>query len=294
MADDPHNGAHHPGTPAAPSPTTAPADAAPLPVGILCPDCGYDLRGSTSERCPECGFLLEPLRTGESQIPWSHRAQLGWFKAYWKTVWLVTARPKRFCQEMARPVSYADSQSFRWVTAAHAVLTIVVGGLVPILWPERRGMSQDEDAWWPVGGAVFTLSVWLCLLPGLASYFFQPRRLTVEQQNRAIALSYYAWAPLAFMVISLPCLVAALALGWPWGPTVADVLGVVAILVACLTPWVGYASLQAFAKYTLHLSAGARFVRMLLMSAALMGLTLLLALVPLSVFYFLLIIHSLR
>ena len=54
-----------------------PPDLPPLPEGIYCLDCGYDLRGSTSARCPECGFSLELLRTGESQIPWAHRRELG-------------------------------------------------------------------------------------------------------------------------------------------------------------------------------------------------------------------------
>jgi hypothetical protein len=34
-------------------------------------------------------------------------------------------------------------------------------------------------------------------MTGLPSYFFHPRHLPLEQQNRAVALSYYTCAPLA-------------------------------------------------------------------------------------------------
>ncbi len=100
---------------------------APLPEGLYCPDCGYDLRSLTSTRCPECGFGLEAVRAGESQIPWTYRRELGRFRAYWKTVWLVLRWPKQFCLEVARPVSYRDSQSFRWMTVAHAYAAVLAG-----------------------------------------------------------------------------------------------------------------------------------------------------------------------
>ena len=44
-------------------------EASPLPVGAVCPDCGYDLRGLTGDRCPECGFDLNVVRTQTPQIP---------------------------------------------------------------------------------------------------------------------------------------------------------------------------------------------------------------------------------
>ncbi len=291
MADDPHAAARPSGTTAPPSPTTAAADAAPLPVGILCPDCGYDLRGSTSERCPECGFLLEPLRAGESQVPWSHRGQLGWFKAYWKTVWLVTRRPKRFCVEATRPVSYPDSQSFRWVTIVHVYVSSLIGALAWIL----EGSSWRIGGFpWILGGLLFCSLALPVLLPGLASYFFQPRHLTVEQQSRAIALSYYAWAPLAIVSWALPFLVAALMRRPPWRPTISVGLAILAGLIVIMAVAMAYGLVMEFAKRTLHLRPGAMFLRMIVLSALLLGLSSLVVLIPLSVFYFLLIIHSLR
>ena len=76
---------------------------------IYCPECDYNLRGLTSERCPECGLLLAFLRESTSQIPWIHRADFGIVRSYWRTVFWVMFRRKRFAAEIARPVSYADS-----------------------------------------------------------------------------------------------------------------------------------------------------------------------------------------
>ena len=76
-----------------------PAALARMPEGVHCLECGYDLRGSTSPCCPECGFALELLRASESQIPWTHRRQLGFWRAYRRTVWMVTFRGRKFCAE---------------------------------------------------------------------------------------------------------------------------------------------------------------------------------------------------
>jgi DNA-directed RNA polymerase subunit RPC12/RpoP len=39
----------------------------------LCPHCGYDLRGSTGLRCPECGWRI--VTPGRSKAPWSDADQ---------------------------------------------------------------------------------------------------------------------------------------------------------------------------------------------------------------------------
>lgn len=273
-----------------------PGDSVPpaaLSEGVLCPDCGYDLRGSTSARCPECGFALGVLRTAASQIPWSYRRELGWFRAYWKTVWLVVRWPKRFCIEMARPVSYADSQSFRWVTLLHVYLPILLGSL---MWPVSdyiRGWQGGAVMWWLLGGLQVVALGLLAMVPGLASYFFQSRRLLVEAQNRAIALSYYAWAPLAVLPLVLPLYVATLVCWSPRGiyyaafPAVALVIGVYAAVLS-------ERRVLRIAQYTLHRSWTAALVRVVLLNALALLLGLLLLLLPLSVFWLLILRDSLR
>lgn len=93
---------------------------------LFCPQCDYSLRGLSSERCPECGFAVPEVLAGESVIPWIHRTTLGFWRAYWRTVWMATFRQRRLRNVMARPVSFAESQKFRWVTILFAYLPLVL------------------------------------------------------------------------------------------------------------------------------------------------------------------------
>ncbi|HEX5242188.1 MAG TPA: hypothetical protein VFW23_02920 [Tepidisphaeraceae bacterium] len=55
-------------------------------------------------------------------------------------------------------------------------------------------------------------SIWLFffLITGLNSYFFHPAHLPIEQQNRAVAMSYYASGPLSWVVGPSLLLIAAI------------------------------------------------------------------------------------
>ena len=282
--------------PLAHDPATDPVpDLPPLPTGTFCPECGYDLRGSTSPRCPECGFQLQPLRTVESQIPWAYRRELGWFRAYWRTTWRVIRRPKRFCLEMSRPVSFADSQSFRWITLLHAYVPALLGALAWVASRYARGRPLSEGDWWALGGLLLWVLLMLAALPGLASYFFQWRKLSIEQQNRAIALSYYAWAALPAVPIGLLVLLLGFELYRPpWGSTTTDALFTAAAILPLFGLFDVYVKLNTFAAQIAHETALRRFLRMglLWMLSVLLGL--LLAVVLLVPFYLLVIFHSLR
>src|SRR5262245_15490774 len=56
---------------------------------LLCPQCGYDLQGIDSARCPECGELLDREHLARSRIPWVSRGEIGRAAAYVRTVWQV-------------------------------------------------------------------------------------------------------------------------------------------------------------------------------------------------------------
>ena len=185
------------------STTRVGAPLSPLAEGVYCPDCGYDLRGSTSPRCPECGYDLALLRSGESLIPWVHRRQIGRLRAYVRTAWLVTFRNRQFCAEVARTVSYADAQRFRWTTVAIAYVTLLASQVVYSQSLAKAGVLQFLAGieWFAIPIAIAPLLA-LAALTGLPSYFFHPRHLPVALQDRAIALSYYTCAPLAFSWIA--------------------------------------------------------------------------------------------
>jgi len=178
---------------------------------LFCQECGYNLRGLTGDRCPECGHSLEAVRSRVSRLPWVHRAELGRCRAYWRTVWFVMFRHKRFYEEVARPVSYTDAQRFRWVSVLHVYLPILAGTLLlyALVWPtpfEDAFFDEAFRAVWPMAVLHVCILLLLAAATGLPSYFFHPRDIPVEQQNRAIAMSYYAcaalaWTPLAFVIL---------------------------------------------------------------------------------------------
>jgi hypothetical protein len=166
---------------------------------LYCPDCGYSLRGLTSERCPECGLRLNFIESAVSLIPWERRRELGRTRAYWQTAWLASFRPKRFCRAAYQPVSYPCAQKFRWLTVAQAyVALLLVLGTLEALGIELLEELAEETGWWFVAFAGLCPLLALVALTGVPSYFFRPRTLPVERQNRAVALSYYGCALLGY------------------------------------------------------------------------------------------------
>lgn len=267
---------------------------------LFCQNCGYNLRTLTSDRCPECGYSLETVRSEICTIPWVHREKLGRFRAYWQTVFLVMFRQRWFCDEMARPVIFGDSQRFRWVTVLYCYLPLLAAGVaLHLIEPGLGSAGVMPTSWldqvvaypWLVALLYDALFLFFAMATGLPSYFFHPRGVPIEQQNRAIALSYYACGPLAVTVVPATSGVVAAALG----PDRS--LGLFFLLLAVLLP------LALFAAWWLdviHLTLRilpqrkARAVLVAVMVPVLWQLAALVAMVglPLAAWYVALIVYS--
>ena len=196
-----------PDKPAAPDPTTPAASA--YADDLFCPECGYSLRGLTSERCPECGLDLSFIESEVSIIPWEHRREVGLIKAYWRTVWLINFRGKVFHRASYQPVSQRDSLSFRAVCIAHAFVPIVLAAIM--LYPLEPDWVQTTINF---TGRQFIPIVCLCVLTclfvitGLPSYIFDSKLLKPTRRDRAVTLGNYAcawlaWSPLACVFLTL-------------------------------------------------------------------------------------------
>jgi hypothetical protein len=85
-----------------------------------CAACGYDLRGLPNCVCPECGLAFDP-RARVAEVPWLNRGRRGAFRAYWATVVMVLLRPRRFGEQVWRPVE-VDAK----LTRRFRVITIVI------------------------------------------------------------------------------------------------------------------------------------------------------------------------
>jgi hypothetical protein len=182
---------------------------------FLCPGCGYNLRGLTQDRCPECGAPFDRATLSDSQLPWVHRGHRGRQRSYWRTVWEVTVHPKALAAEFCRPVDHAAAQRFRWFTIFWAWLPLVVSTFGFHVLHDKDFLFLDLSSVIPDLGLTlsFHLAVIVALaaLTGVPTYFFHPRRLPVEYQNRGVALSYYACAPLAWAPVV--CILGGLAAG---------------------------------------------------------------------------------
>ena len=164
----------------------------------VCPACGYDLRSIQSERCPECGLPVDLSILPVSRLPWAHRRTIGRFRAFWATTLLVFFNTDRLADEIARPVSLADARRFALTTSLVASIPVVAWTICVTL----IELKDDIASWLEVTIiASLALAIWLALfmIAGVASYFFHPGSISLTRQNRAIALSYYTTAPLAWL-----------------------------------------------------------------------------------------------
>jgi hypothetical protein len=176
-------------------------------LDLHCLACGYSLRGIESQRCPECGTPIDRDGLSLPGIPWERRRTIGRIRAYWQTVRIAIIRPRSLAESVLDPV-YSDARKFQQVTVLLAFLPLLAAGiwiLVNAEADEFRSLSQNfsqHRLGWALEAGLLPLCagcLWLFLFTatGAASYFFHPRSISIERQNRAITLSYYACAPLA-------------------------------------------------------------------------------------------------
>ena len=191
-----------------------------------CPRCGYDLRGNPSGVCPECGEAFDPrtLETAAADLPWQTSRRLGRVVGFVRTVWRTVARPQEIARQTWRPVSYRQARAFQLACVVLAWL-VVAPPVCGWLWDLLRAFVADnygETASLPgraadaavVAAAGAGLFLWLLTATGVASYFFHPARLPAGLQDRAVAVSYYAAAPLALVPLAAACLWVFYRVGW--------------------------------------------------------------------------------
>jgi len=226
---------------------------------LHCPDCGYNLFGIASDRCPECGLSIDRSILGESRLAWSHRRRIGRVRAFLRTNVLVTFQPRRIALEVNRPVNYADAQKFRHLCILLAWLPLVA----VVLW--IAWMSDTPMSWWErlCFAIICGFSTWLYFLAitGLPSLFFHPKTLPTVRQNRAVALSFYAAAPLAWML--MPAIILGVSGIMMNGPNLwffeAETLMVVALVLLGVIFAMQASSSVILLKHATHCSATRRW-----------------------------------
>jgi hypothetical protein len=199
---------------------------------LLCPACGFDLRATASDRCGECGLVIDRAALQVSGIPWVYRRRIGRVRAYLKTFWQVTVDSKAIRYEAAKPQEAGDGRAFGRVTAcivAMALLAVFAaavfadGGLTFVaIQPQNLFNSfgnstapmapylQDLLVPWSAGATIAPVMP-LCLISlalcvsGAQRYVFRAPNAPALHRQRAAALSYYVTAPLILLLPALGC-----------------------------------------------------------------------------------------
>ena len=236
----------------------------------LCPACDYDLRGITSARCPECGLVIEnapPLT-----IPWEHRRQMGYVRAFWRTVRLAMFQCRRLAQAVGAPVDEKAAKRFRLIVSLIAAAP-PAAILLAVMWHEggtgfinvatldindsgwgsaRLAIGWEWSTLWS-GGATLVpilpigmlLTIWFAT--GSARLWFRERSES-GGEKRSATLSMYACAPLIWLPIAAAAVAGLLAFGalqnLPTGPEgpflwLGTALGVICVVITlvCLVAW---------------------------------------------------------
>jgi len=172
-------------------------------LDVYCHECGYNLRGLTGTRCPECGKDSPALANAEPNIPWVHRARLGNLWAFTKTVLFASFRPRKLSQNVFLHIDFCEAKRFRrWVIAVTMFWMIGLTAFLYAIGPNNRLYDREFaellKLYWPMALGNVLMLPFLLLATGIPSLFFDYRDLPVSLRNNAIALSYYCCAPLAW------------------------------------------------------------------------------------------------
>jgi hypothetical protein len=181
--------------------------SAMTPVENFCPHCGYSLRGLPTARCPECGAEVD-LNAAVPVIPWRNRQRIGSVRAYFATVLYVLFRGKRLRGELAAPTGYRDARSFWRITMAiaYAPCILLTYGLLQQFVGKGNVLQTMEENHHGIIYATIAVNLgplfFMLAATSLPGYFCLSRKLTITQQNRAIAMSYYACAAWLFLPLA--------------------------------------------------------------------------------------------
>lgn len=185
-------------------PALDPGQEVPAEYDVFCEVCGYSLLGIAGDRCPECGATYDPEGLPFARVPWLHRQRLGRLRAYWATVWMVLWRPRRFAEELCRPVrvSAADARAFRALTIRIAAFSVALtaAAILAIVVPSLPGGPLPRGWWVALAGfvalAFVSTTVFLVLATDMPTFIW--RGLPAKPDTLAPA-HHYASAPLALM-----------------------------------------------------------------------------------------------
>lgn len=197
-----------------------------MDAAMLCPRCGYDMRGTTGTRCSECGQEIDRAAMAESGLPWAQRKKLGRIRAFRATVRLICFDSRKIRHELSKPQDLRDARRFRvWVTALLSLSFLVAFTCLMVAAkleefllhssslfnfggnPIMPAWQQDLLVPWNAGIALFwPLPICIVLtavyLTGVARACVRVKSADARLREAADALGRYAAAPLVWLIPS--------------------------------------------------------------------------------------------
>jgi hypothetical protein len=200
----------------------------------FCIGCGYNLRGLSSERCPECGLRIDTAQG--SEIAWEARKEIGGLRAFWRTMMRGTFHVKRLAHAVAHPVDSGSAMGFRVIVSLLAALPVSV--LFWIIVHAEKGtgfvsawepgvssgplMPAPFPSWWEIPilwsagatmWAVLPLGAFITVFlgTGVLGYWLRAEGISHERRKRAVAASAYVSGPLAMLIVPT------VGIGMAWG-----------------------------------------------------------------------------
>lgn len=139
------------------------------------------------------------------KIPWEQRKQIGRFRAYWQTAWMVMVRPDELQQFLDATVCEKNAKRFRRVTfqltvmATFCVFVAALARMVVWTYAPECSRHQAEQMLTLIvtrmaGFALLFTGVFLATRS--LEWFSSPKNFAPDRQDRAISLSCYLCAPL--------------------------------------------------------------------------------------------------
>ena len=144
----------------------------PATQDLFCIDCGYDLRSIASERCPECGWVIDwsglrrVISRGRIGKSWGGGGRFGGRRLS------GTLRGKELAREVVRPVEDRDARRFATVVGGVLALPLVIAACVatasegsnvfnPMAWPRDQRNTWSPPS--PPGDWMMPLAAGLTL-----------------------------------------------------------------------------------------------------------------------------------
>ncbi len=206
---------------------------------ILCPYCGYDLRGaSMTGLCSECGRSFDRLELASTRIAWAQAQRIGQVAAFWRTVWSTTFGRRCLSHEINAAHDPGAARRF-WVINSFFVWAIPAAVVIGagFYFGGYEFLVRDHpmyelyldlplgriwiDLWLPLIVAYTTWGVVpLCMLgvimwaTGSVTYMLHPGGASPGRQAAGVALGFYASGPLAWIVPAMAIAGIVLLLHW--------------------------------------------------------------------------------